>query len=281
VIIPTPGWVTYPELVKLAGGTPIMIPTSAADNFELRPEALAAAISPRTKLLILNSPNNPTGAVYSAATLGQIADLVVQHDFYCLSDEIYEHIVYTRAHVSIAGINAEIQARTVVINGVSKAYAMTGWRIGYLAAAPAIARAIGSLQSQCTHHPATISQWAALEALNASQQSVGSMAAEFAQRRAYIYQALRQIPHIHTPEIAGAFYAFPQVDAYYGKKTPQGQVIANSMDLCTWLLEQHRLVLIPGLAFGADAHIRFSFATAMDKIEQGLAIFAQALSELQ
>ncbi len=281
VIIPTPCWVTYPELVKLAGGTPVMLPTSADNNFALDPQVFRDAITERSKLIILNSPNNPTGAVYSKSLLKEIAEIVVENDLYCLSDEIYEHIVYDQKHYSIAAMGDEIKERSVVINGVSKAYAMTGWRIGYLAANADLAKAIGSLQSQSTHHPATISQWAALKALQAEQSSVQQMRQEFNQRRNYVYEFLKAIPQLKLPSMSGAFYAFPDVSHYYGKSTPEGKIIENSMDFCTWLLEKHKLVVIPGIAFGADKHLRFSFATSLAKIQQGLHKFSLALNELK
>ncbi len=280
VIIPAPYWVTYPELVRFLGGIPVILEAGIEQGFRITPEQLNAAITPRTKLLILNSPNNPSGAVYSEDHLRTFAQIIVQNDIYCLSDEIYEHMVYTGKHVSIASFGPEIQSRSIIINGISKSYAMTGWRIGYLGASLPIARAIAKIQGQATHHPANISQWASIEALDHGESFYCGMRESFRKRREFVFNELSQIPHLKVPSPEGAFYAFPQTKHYHGLKRPDGKPIAGSLDLCTWLLESQRLAIIPGAAFGMDDYVRLSYAASEDILHQALSRLKAGLAEL-
>ncbi|HSQ42990.1 MAG TPA: pyridoxal phosphate-dependent aminotransferase [Fibrobacteraceae bacterium] len=270
VIIPTPYWVTYPELVRFLGGTPVILTAEMNQGFRITPQQLRKSITPRTKLLILNSPNNPSGAVYPSDTLREFAQILVQHDLYCLTDEIYEHMIYRGVHCSIASLGEEIQERTVLINGVSKSYAMTGWRIGYLAASNPLASAIARIQSQTTHHPANVSQWAAVEALDHGANFWRTMREALLERRDTTFKALSTIPGLRINEPEGAFYAFPEVRSYYGKKTSSGQPIKGSVDLCSWLLESQHLAIIPGAAFGMDHHVRLSYTVSLDKLQEAL-----------
>ena len=280
VIITAPYWVTYPELVRFLGGVPVIINADLDADFRITPAQLEAAITPRTKLLILNSPCNPSGAVYPRETLQQLAKIVVEHDLYCITDEIYEHIIYSGHHVSIASLGQEIYNRSILINGVSKSYAMTGWRIGYLAAPQNIASAIAKIQGQSTHHPANVSQWAALEALDRGELFYTQMRKAFTERRNYFSQALQEIPGLEMNTPNGAFYAFPKAESFYGKKTPQGVVIKNSMDLCAWLLDSERLAIVPGAAFGMDGYIRLSYATSMDTLREAIKRLRAGLAAL-
>lgn len=271
VVIPAPYWVTYPELVKLYGGTPVFIPTSVDTGYKFAPEALEAAITPRTKALILCNPSNPTGMVYGKAELEAFAKILVKHDVYVLSDEIYEHILYDgRKPVSIASLGSDIAALTLIVNGVSKAYAMTGWRVGYFAGPAPIAKAIGALQSQATHHPANVSQYGAVAALNGGLEFVQKMGVEFGRRRDFVVESLRSIPGVKVAMPEGAFYALPEVSSFYGKKTPAGKVIGGSLDLCEYLLADELLAVVPGAAFGDDRCIRLSYATSMDILGKAL-----------
>lgn len=281
VVIPAPYWVTYPELVRLYGGKPVFLPTSVETQYKITPEQLEAAITPATKALILCNPSNPTGMVYGREDLEAFARILVKHDVYVISDEIYEHILYDgRQPVSIASLGEDIQARTLIVNGLSKAYAMTGWRVGYFAGPAAVAKAIGALQSQATHHPANVSQYAAVAALNGGLDFVHEMVVEFSRRREFVIGQLRSIPGVKAPMPEGAFYALPEVAAFYGRKTPEGKRIAGSMDLCEYLLADHLLAVVPGIAFGDDRCIRLSYATSMKNLELALSRLKTGLSNL-
>jgi aspartate aminotransferase len=281
VLIPSPCWVTYPELVRFLGGKPVSIPTSMATGFRASAAQIEAAVTARTKLLILNSPGNPTGALYPESELRGIAEAVVRHDLYCLSDEIYEHIVYGSArHVSIASLGPEIFARTLTVNGMSKAYAMTGWRIGYTGAPPALAAAIGAIQSHGTHHPANASQYAAAAALREDGAFPGILRAHLDECRTLALRRLAGIPALKIFPPEGAFYVFFDVSAYLGK-THAGKALRTSLELCEYLLEAQLLATVPGSAFGLEGFVRISFACdlallgrALDRLEAGL----QALS---
>ena len=271
VVIPAPYWVTYPELVKLYGGKPVFLETSVETGYKFTAQALEAAITPRTKALILCNPSNPTGMVYGKDELAAFAAVLVKHDIYVISDEIYEHILYDgRTPVSIASLGEEIASRTLIVNGVSKAYAMTGWRLGYFAGPAPIAKAIGALQSQATHHPANVSQYAAVAALNGGLDFVHKMGEEFDRRRRFVVESLRAIPGVKAPMPEGAFYALPEVSSFYGRKTPSGKVVAGSLDLCEYLLADELLAVVPGAAFGDDRCIRLSYATSMDNIRKAM-----------
>lgn len=281
VIIPAPYWVTYPELVKMLGGTPVVVSAGVETEFKISPEQLEAAITPKTKLVILNSPSNPTGSIYSAEELKAFADVIVKHDLYCMSDEIYEHMVYDGAkHVSIASFGQEIYNRTVVINGVSKAFSMTGWRVGYLGAPLALAKAIATVQSQATHHPANASQYASLAALEGGLECVETMRVEFEARRNFVIDGLRAIPNVKIPTPKGAFYAFPDVSAYLGKKDPAGKTISNSVELCAYLLEEELLAVVPGAGFGCEGCIRLSYAAKREVLDEALKRLARGLAKL-
>jgi len=280
VIIPAPYWVTYPELVKLAGGVPVFLPTSVETGYKITAEQLKAAVTEKTKLFILCNPSNPTGMVYGRTELEAFAKILVKNEIFVLSDEIYEHIQYGSKPVSIASIGHEIKELTLIVNGVSKAYAMTGWRVGYTVTPKPIADAIAALQSQATHHPANASQFASVAALDAGLDFVHTMVVEFTKRRDHIVAALQAIPGVICPLPEGAFYALPNVSSFYGKKTPQGQVIKGSLDLCAWLLETHLLAIVPGIAFGDDTCVRLSYATSMGEIERAIERLSKGLSEL-
>jgi aspartate aminotransferase len=280
VIIPTPYWVTYPEQPKIAGGNPVIVETTQAEGYKLTPEALKAAVTPRTKAVILNSPSNPSGVVYSKEELGALADVVLETGIFVISDEIYEKIIYEDAqHHSIASLRDGMLDRTIVVNGVSKTYAMTGWRIGYAAGPKEIISAMGKIQSQETSNPTSISQMAALAALNGPQDCLKEMLVAFDQRRKYIVQRLNAIDGVSCPSPKGAFYVFPDTSSLYGSAY-NGRRISGSVDLCNYLLEEVNVACVPGAGFGSDAHIRLSYATsmeniekAMDRIEKGIGAF--------
>jgi aspartate aminotransferase len=271
VIIPSPYWVSYPDQVKLMGATPVIVTTTDQSAFKMTPQQLEQAITPQTKLVILNSPSNPTGGIYSKDELQALADVIVKHQVLVLSDEIYEHLVYGGAkHYSIASFGSEIKALSIVINGVSKAYSMTGWRIGYMAAAAPIAKACAKLQSQVTSNPTVASQYAALEALTGSQAAVSEMRSAFSVRREVMTDGLNAIEGISCLLPGGAFYTFPNVSALYGKRSSVG-VIQNSVDFCAHLLEEQEMACVPGSGFGADDYIRLSYACSSEDIQAGLA----------
>ena len=281
VVILTPAWVSYPEMVKLAGGVPVMVDTQP-DQYRLDAKALAAAITPRTKIIILNNPSNPTGVVYSDAELRMVAELAVSKDLYVISDEIYEKLTYGAEFISIASLGPEILDRTVTVNGFSKAYAMTGWRMGYAAANLQIAEAMSSFQSQVTSGASSISQKAAVAALKGDQAPVEAMRVQFDRRRRYVAGRLEQMPGVHVdgmPE--GAFYIFPRVDELYGKEVA-GITIDGSVRFAEVLLERSRVAVVPGLPFGSDRHIRLSYACSLETLTEGmdrLDAFARSLAD--
>lgn len=281
VIIPAPYWVTYPELVKLYGGTPVFVSAGVENDFKITPEQLEAAITPQTKMFILNSPSNPTGAVYTEEELAAFAKILVAHDIYCMSDEIYEHITYDGAKcTSIASLGKEIYDLTIIVNGVSKCFSMTGWRIGYIAAAPEIAKGISKVQSQATHHPANASQIAAQAAIEGGLDYTYMMNKEFIKRRDYILSELRSIEGVRVPTPEGAFYVFPDVGPYIGKSF-NGKKLETSIDLCAYLLDEKLLAIVPGAAFGADTCVRLSYATSMDNIVEALKRLKEGLAALE
>jgi aspartate aminotransferase len=270
VVIPAPYWVSYPEMVKVAGGKPVYVESSLEEAFKLSADKLEAALTPKTKLLIINSPCNPTGSVLDEADLRSIADLLLQRDIYIISDEIYEKLVYEGAtHTSIATVEPKLKERTIVINGCSKAYSMTGWRIGYAAGAKEIISAAVRLQSHSTSGPNTMAQEAALAALTGDQSCVEEMRSEFDRRRRFIARELNQMAGVECIMPAGAFYAFPRVRGTYGR-TIDGANITDSLSLSSAVLEKKAVAIVPGVAFGADDYIRFSYATSMAKIEEGM-----------
>lgn len=280
VLIPAPYWVTYPEQVKLAGAKPVFIPTKEQEGFVLRPEALMESLSPRTRALILNSPCNPTGAVVNRETLEEIASLAVEKGLCIISDECYEALIFDGAqHVSIASLSEEVKNNTIVVNAVSKPYSMTGWRIGYAAGPREVIKAMDDLQSQATSNPNSIAQKAAIEALLGSQEIVKAMVREFEKRNRYIVEHLNSIPGIYCFRPLGAFYVFPNISAYYGKAWGDRKIL-GSQDMATYLLEEARVAVVPGIDFGSDAHIRLSYATSMENITRGLDRIGEALARL-
>jgi aspartate aminotransferase len=280
VLIPSPYWVSYPEQVRLLGGVPVAVPTPESTGFDLDPEALRRAVTPRTKLIILDSPGNPTGAVFSRQALAAVATLAVERDLWVISDECYESLTYEGRHVSIASLSPEVRARTIVVNTCSKAYAMTGWRIGYAAGPKPIIRAMTDVQSQVTSNPTSVAQWAAVEALGGPQDEVAKMAGEFDRRRRVIIEALNAIPGVRCMMPKGAFYAFPNVSGLFGKRAKAG-VLRGSADVCAFLLDEARIATVAGVDFGSDAHIRLSYATGLDTIREGMRRMDVAVRSLQ
>ena len=282
VIIPSPYWVSYPDQVLLNDATPVIVETTAEEGFKLSAKKLAKAITKKTKALILNSPSNPTGLAYDRNTLEEIAALAVQHGIYVVSDEIYEKLIYDGfSHVSIASLGQKIKDLTLVVNGVSKSHSMTGWRIGYAAGPKDVITAMTNIQSQSTSNPASISQKAAVEALRGPQDFVRTMNVEFDKRRKYMVERLNAIPGVTCLMPVGAFYAFPHVSALYGRGTVAGKAVRNSSDLATYLLEDAKVALVSGDAFGADAYIRLSYATSMESIKKGLDRIEEAVKNLR
>ena len=280
VIIPAPYWVSYPQMVLLAGGTPVYVETGIEQGFKMTPEQLEKAITPRTRMLILCSPSNPTGAVYSKEELKALADVILRHeDVLVVSDEIYEHLNYVGAHASIASFEG-MRERTVIINGVSKAYAMTGWRIGFLAAPKWIVSACSMLQGQYTSGPCSVSQKAAEEAWRGSQACVEEMRQAFERRRNLLVGLLREIPGLEVNVPDGAFYLFPKCSSFFGKSDGTN-VIKTSTDLAMYLLEKGHVAVVGGDAFGAPEYFRLSYATSEEKIKEAAKRMAGALALLK
>ncbi|GAB4537116.1 MAG: pyridoxal phosphate-dependent aminotransferase [Thermodesulfovibrionia bacterium] len=281
VIIPSPYWVTYPDQVVLNDATPVIVKTHEEDSFRITTALLDAHISERTKALILNSPSNPTGLAYDIDSLQGIAEIAIKHDLYIISDEIYEKLVYDGfRHISIASLSKEIKERTIVVNGLSKSYAMTGWRIGFAAGPREVISAMTKIQSQSTSNPTSIAQKAAVEALTGRQDFIPAMVAEFDKRRRYIVERLNNIKGVSCIKPIGAFYAFPNVSYYYGKGR-NGVTINSSLDLSNYLLDKAKVAVVPGSAFGDDNYIRLSYATSMENIKKGLDRIEEALALLQ
>jgi aspartate aminotransferase len=284
VLVPSPYWVSYPEQARLVGAVPVAVPTRETTGFDLEPERLRAAVTPRTKAIILNSPNNPTGAVFSAASLAAVAQLAVERDLLVVSDECYEALTFEGRHASIAALGPEIKARTLVVNTCSKAYAMTGWRLGFAAGPRELVRAMTDVQSQVTSNPSSITQWAAVEALGGGQDEVARMAAEFDRRRRLIVAGLNTLPGVSCVMPKGAFYAFANVAGLFGRtwKTPDGPTrLKGSVDVTAFLLEEARVAVVPGLDFGSDEHVRLSYATSDALITEGLQRMAAAIARLE
>ncbi len=277
VIIPAPYWVSYADLVRLTGATPVVIPTTEGAGFKLTPEQFLAAVTPRTKLLLINSPSNPTGIVYSRAELEALADVVLTRDVGVISDEIYEQLTYGDVQTTcFATLRPGLAERTITISGVSKTYAMTGWRIGWAVAPEPIARFMGDLQSQETSNPCSISQWAALEAITGPQDSVRAMKAEFQKRRDFVLDRIEALSDVTCLAPDGAFYAFMNVSRLFGRKLG-GKRIADSTAFCTAALSDARVALVMGSAFGAEGYARLSFATDLRTLERGFDALADFL----
>jgi aspartate aminotransferase len=257
----------------------VSVLTQESTGFDLDPELLRRAVTPRTKIVILDSPGNPTGAIFSAQALAEVAKLAVERNLWVVSDECYEALTYEGRHVSIASMSPEIKARTIVVNTCSKAYAMTGWRIGYAAGPKPVIKAMTDVQSQVTSNPTSIAQWAAVEALGGPQDEVAKMVGEFDRRRRVIIESLNAIPGVTCVMPKGAFYAFPNVSGLFGKRCKSG-VLKSSADVCAFLLDEARIATVAGVDFGSDAHIRLSYATGLETIKKGLARMDAAVRSL-
>ncbi|WP_447972423.1 pyridoxal phosphate-dependent aminotransferase [Nitrospira sp. Kam-Ns4a] len=280
VIIPAPFWVSYQDQILLNDATPVILETQETEGFAVSPAALEEKITPRTKAIIINSPCNPTGATYDRRTLEGFAEAALRHDLLLISDEIYEKILYDGCkHVSVASLGPEVQARTVVVNGVSKAFAMTGWRIGYAAGPTDLITAMANIQSQSTSNPCSISQKAAVAALRGGDAFTRQMVVEFDRRRRFMVERLNAIPGVRCPLPTGAFYAFPNIAGLLGRRA--GTVpITSPTELATYLLDEARVAVVPGEPFGSRAHIRLSYAASMEAIARGLDRMESALSKL-
>jgi aspartate aminotransferase len=282
VLIPAPYWVSYPDMVMLAGGRPIILETRAEDDFAVTAEQVAAAITPRTRAIVLNNPSNPTGACYTKAQVEALAKVVVEKNLLVISDDIYRQLVYGGAQYhSIAAVNPQVAERTILVDGVSKTYAMTGWRIGYTAGPVPLIKAMAKIQGQSTSNPTHIAQIATLAALTGPQDCVATMRKAFDERRLEMVKLLRAIPGVNCREPKGAFYAFPDISAYVGKKTPEGSILDDDVQLCDWLVEVHKVAVVPGSGFGAPGFVRLSYATSMKNIQEGVARIAKGFATLK
>lgn len=282
VVVPAPYWVSYPDMVRLAEGTPVIAPTAEEDGFKLRPEALAAAITPRTKWLVFNSPGNPTGAAYGRDEIAALAQVLLDHPHVgVLADDIYEHLVYDdfRFH-TIAAVEPALHARTLTINGVSKAYAMTGWRIGFAGGPAALVAAMAKLQSQSTSNPTSISQHAAIAALDGPQDSIAARRAVFQERRDLAVRLLNEAEGLTCPTPRGAFYVYPGCAALIGRKTPEGAVLESDEDVARHLLEAEGVAVVHGAAFGLEPYFRISYATSTEALAEACARIGRATRAL-
>jgi aspartate aminotransferase len=281
VLIPSPYWVSYTDIVYLTGAKPVVIRTRVDDGFKLQPSQLEAAITPRTRAIIISYPSNPAGVCYSRRELEELAAVILRKGIMIISDDIYEKIIYDdQPFFTLASLSDELKRISIVINGVSKSYSMTGWRIGYAAGSEEIVSAMTKYQSQNTSNPTSIAQKAAVEALNGPQEGVGMMAREFQKRRDLIVEKLTAIPGVTCLMPQGAFYVFPDVGSYYGRSY-DGKVIRNSAEMATYLLDEANVALVPGGDFGHDDHIRISYATSMEQIEKGVERIRMALLKLR
>jgi aspartate aminotransferase len=280
VLIPSPYWVSYPPQAALAGGRSVFVPTSQEDGYRLTPERLRAALTPKSRVLVLNYPGNPTGSCYTADELAGLAEVCVEHDLWVLADEIYEKLVYDGLRfTSIASLGDRIRERTVVINGMSKAYSMTGWRIGYAAAPKEIASAMSRLQSHSTSNAASISQWASVQALADGPEEVERRRREFEARRDAITERLRALPGVSCDRPRGAFYIFPDVSGLFGRGAGEGALEAGE-DVARFLLEKAEVAVVPGEAFGSPSNIRLSYAVSMERLTEGMDRIERALATL-
>lgn len=281
VIVPTPCWVSYCEQIKLAGGIPVFAEGREENGFKLCPEDLKAVITPQSRIIVLTSPSNPTGAVYSKAELEALAEVILEHKLWVISDEIYEKLVYDgNKHISFASLSEEAKKATIVINGLSKGYAMTGWRIGYAAGPKEVIKAMNKLQSHMTSNAASMAQKAGVEALSGDQTAAEEMRQEFEKRRNYMVERLNKMPGIKCCKPGGAFYVFPNVREFFGKSIG-GNKINNSSDLANVLLTEARVALVPGSAFSAEGYLRISYANSLEQIKEGLDRIEQALSRAE
>lgn len=279
VIIPSPYWVSYPEMVRMAGATPVYAVLNPKEGFAYDMSALEGLVTDKTKAILINSPNNPTGAVYNRETLQQLADIAVKHDLFIISDEIYEKLTYEGEHVSVASLSEEIKSRTILINGLSKAYAMTGWRIGYTAAPANIAKIMGNMQSHATSNPNTIAQYAGIVALDQCEEDIMAFKEEFNRRRQLMCELLDQIEGVACDIPKGAFYVMVPVDAFIGKKHGD-RTISDTVEFCDVLLDNQKMATVPGSAFGLDGYIRLSYATSDENIIEGVKRFKTFVENL-
>lgn len=279
IIIPIPCYVSYPEMVRLTGAEPVFVPLNK-ETYELDLDAIQKAITPRTKGIIICTPNNPTGTVYGRESLEALAELALNHDFFVLADEVYEKMIYDGAeHFSIASVSREARDHTITINAFSKTYAMTGWRVGYAAARADVIKAIMKIQSQTTSATSAISQKAAVAAMRIATNDVETMVAEFARRKNYVLTRLREMPGISCPDVQGAFYVFPDIKSYLGKRAGSG-TIETDVDLCEYLLETAMVSTVPGTAYLQPGNIRISYANSMENLTEALNRIERALSAL-
>ncbi|EKP94468.1 pyridoxal phosphate-dependent aminotransferase [Thermaerobacter subterraneus] len=269
VIIPAPYWVSYPEMVRLAGGEPVIVETGPETGFKLTPEALRRALTPRSRALVLNSPSNPTGTVYTRQELDDLAAVAAEAGLWMVTDELYEHLIYEGEHVSVAALRPEYRERVILINGVSKAYAMTGWRIGWAAAPRPVARAMAAIQSQATSSVNSIAQKAAVAALTGPQDEVAAMRDEYRQRRDLLVEGLSRLPGVEVLRPAGAFYVYPSVRGLLGREIG-GRRAGDDVALAEVLLEAARIAVVPGTAFGTPGYLRLSYATSRSDLEEAL-----------
>ena len=282
VIIPAPYWVSFPEIVTLSGARPLIIHTGAEQDFKITAEQIENVVTPNTRAIVINSPSNPTGSAYEKDELEKLAECALRHGLLIISDEIYEQIVFDGFHhTSIASISKEVQKQCVVINGVSKSYAMTGWRIGYMASGdPEIVKQVSKLQGQSTSNPCAVSQAASIEALTGPLDEIHEMVCEFEKRRDIIVERLTQIPGVSCRKPIGSFYSFPDFSGVYGKKDMNGKVLKGSLDFTDYLLLAEKVAIVPGIAFGSDAHARLAFAMSLEKIKAGTHRIKEAISKL-
>lgn len=277
VIVPNPYWVSYPELVRLVDANPVFVECPEEAEFKYTVEALEAAITDKTKAIILNTPNNPTGTAYKKEDLRAIADLAVKHNIYVISDEIYEKLLYEGTHTSIASFNQDIKDLAIVVNGVAKAYAMTGWRIGYTACNKEIAKAMSNFQSHATSNPNTIAQYATIAALNGPEETLNEMIKAFKERRDFMVEKINSIENLSCLNPQGAFYVMVNISKLIGK-TINGKAINNSVDFADYLLDDAKVAVVPGIGFGNDNYIRLSYATSLDNIKEGLNRIEKAIA---
>jgi len=281
VLVPVPYWVSYPEIVRIAGGKPVFVETKEEDDFKLTGATFEESITDKTKAIYINSPSNPVGAIYSKEELKEIADIAVKHQIYVVSDEIYEKLIYDGdEHVSIASLNEDIKKLTIVVNGMSKSHAMTGWRLGYTAANPEVAKAMGTIQGHAVSHPSSITQYAGIAALKCPECVLDGMLSEYDKRRKYCMERLDKIEELSYIYPKGAFYVFINVSWLFGKKY-RGTLIKGSMDFANLILENEKVALVPGVAFGADKFVRISYATSMEEIGKGIDRIEKFIKEVE
>jgi len=280
VLIPAPYWVSYPDMALLGGAKPVFVLAPESKGFKVTADQLEKAISPKTKLVVINSPSNPTGAAYAAADLQSLARVLESQDLYVVSDECYEKIAFGNyVHTSIAGLSEKLKEKTLVVNAVSKTYSMTGWRIGYAAGPKDVIAAMTNIQSQSTSNPTSFAQKGALAALTGPQDEIGKMVTEFNKRREFTVAALRAMPRVTCYDPEGAFYVFPNFSAYLGRSWKDGK-IKDDLELSQFLLEEAKVAAVPGSAFGAPGHIRLSYATSMKNLEEGLKRIREGIARL-